>query len=286
MEGMSPVGSPPVQDVLLVARFTRAEGFTFSTTSLPGHLIQVTISGAVHLEVSGQQYDLKRGDAIWFHEDEHQRGRVLQAPWSFYSVNFIAPTLPPPAFDARVWSVKDDVIAQFAALHEAWYDTGVPPAVRELQVHVHLLQLLAKLTTHEQLAGHVDPRARLWWELETELRKDLRRAMNLATMAKIAQASPATVSRSCRYALGISPLKRLKQVRLSLARGLVWSSKLTMTEIAERVGFRRIHEFSRDFRNHFGVSPSYARAHSDYDALRREISRGYGRRYGVARPRK
>jgi transcriptional regulator GlxA family with amidase domain len=129
----------------------------------------------------------------------------------------------------------------------------------------------------------MDPKARLWWELESELRRDLQRPITLALMAQLTKRSQATIARSCQHAVGMPPLKRLKQVRLSLARGLIWSSRLTMTEIAERIGYARVHEFSRDFRKQFGIAPSYDRAHSDYDALRREIARGYGRRYGVSK---
>src|SRR5690242_1297274 len=94
------VGSSPIEDILLVAEFRREKGFSFETTSLPGHMVHVIVSGRVHLEVSGRHYDLRRGQGIWFHEDEHQRGAVIEAPWIFYSVNFIAPTLPPPAFES------------------------------------------------------------------------------------------------------------------------------------------------------------------------------------------
>lgn len=280
------VGSSPIEDVLLVAKFRRDKGFSFETTSLPGHLLQVVISGRVHLEVSGRQYELRRGNLIWFHEDEHQRGQVVDSPWIFYSVNFIAPSLPPPSFETRLLSVDKKVIEQFEGLLSVWSDSAVPQAVREFHVHATLLQLLAKLTTPEQQALHMDPKARLWWELETKLRNDLRRPIDLSVMSQISKRSQATIARSCQHAIGMPPLKRLKQVRLSLARGLVWSSHLSLTEIAERVGYARVHEFSRDFRKRFGVSPSYDRSHSDYDALRREIARGYGRRYGVPRPRK
>ncbi len=281
---LATVGSSPVEDVLLVARFRREKGFTFETTSLPGHMIQITVQGGVHLEVSGRQHDLRPGQVIWFHEDEHQRGAVIDPPWIFYSVNFIAPSLPPPAFESRLRRGGESVIRQFEQLHRVWSDDGVPPAIREFRVHAALLELLTHLTTPAQQAMHMDPRARLWWELETELRKDLRRPITLATMAQIAKRSPATIARSCVHAVGMPPLKRLKRVRLSLARGLVWSSRLSLTEIAERVGYDRVHEFSRDFRKQFGVAPSYDRVHSDYDALRREIARGYGPRYGVPRP--
>ena len=61
-------------------------------------------------------------------------------------------------------------------------------------------------------------------------------------------------------AVGLPPMKRLKQIRLSLARGLVHYSDLNMTEIALRVGYGRVHEFSRDYRLAHGRPPTADRA--------------------------
>jgi len=47
------------------------------------------------------------------------------------------------------------------------------------------------------------PRARLWWKLETELRKDLERQIDMELMIQLAKASPATIARSSRFALGL-----------------------------------------------------------------------------------
>jgi len=50
-------------------------------------------------------------------------------------------------------------------------------------------------------------------------------------------------------------MKRLKELRLGHARGLVQHSDLPITEIAFRVGYGRSQEFSRDYHHRFGVSP-------------------------------
>ena len=54
-------------------------------------------------------------------------------------------------------------------------------------------------------------------------------------------------------------MKRVKQIRMSLAWGLVMFSDLRMTDIAERVGYARVHEFSRDYRRAYGRSPTHDR---------------------------
>ena len=106
------------------------------------------------------------------------------------------------------------------------------------------------------LVARFEQETALWWQVETDLRKDLRRPVNLRTMSESVNRSRATITRSCQFAVGMSPMKRLKQMRLSMARGLVQMSRLTISDIAERVGYVRVHELSRDYHKQFGVTPT------------------------------
>jgi transcriptional regulator GlxA family with amidase domain len=57
-------------------------------------------------------------------------------------------------------------------------------------------------------------------------------------------------------------MKRLREVRLGYAHGLVQHSDLPITEIAFRIGYARSQEFSRDYRKSFGLSPREDRQRS------------------------
>src|ERR1044071_5466656 len=84
----APVGGSPIQNVLFAARLgPHKTGFSFTATSLPGHLIQFVLSGHVRQQCNGREYELRPGTAIWYHEDELVTGTVLKGPWLFYSVN-------------------------------------------------------------------------------------------------------------------------------------------------------------------------------------------------------
>jgi AraC-like DNA-binding protein len=255
------IDASPIQNVLLAMRMQRREaGYQFQATSLPGHLLHFVESGRVRQECNGRRYELRPGCVMWYHEDELVTGTLLRPPWIFYSVNFIAPTLPPPEFESRLYLGQHRLRPLFARLVRVWQDDRAQPLARKLLVHSTLLAILAALAKPSQQPIQVDPRARLWWQVETELRKDLSRRTSLLSMCALAGCSPATLARSCFYAVGLPPVKRLKQVRLSLARGLVERSSLTMKAIAERVGYPRVHEFSRDYRKHFGRPPTADRA--------------------------
>lgn len=259
----SPVGASVVRSVLLVDCYERPPGLRFDVSSLPGHLIQLMRTGVAAHEVGGRQYILSPGDLIWYHEDERVVGEVLEGPWSFYTVNFIAPTLPPPPFERRVRRAHPSLHAHFDSLLTAWRDVDRDPVVRELRVQSRLLALLADVEDAVGLPFRMDATARLWWEIEGELRRDLAQQVTLRRMVEVSGRSAATIARACHDAVGLPPVKRIKQVKMSLARGLVRNSQLRMGDIAARVGYSRVHEFSRDYRRHFGMTPTEDRANAD-----------------------
>lgn len=253
-----------MQAVLLVDLYQRlAPDYRFVASSLPGHLIQVMIEGTTEHEASGRRYVLRPRSLIWYHEDELVRGHVIEPPWRFYTLNFIAPALPPPPFEQRVRTVDARMMKRFANLLSIWRDVQQPPPVREMRVQAQLLDILAALSAPGGQAFVTDPSADLWWNLETKLRRDLTQSIDLTRMSEILGKSIATIARSCQSAVGLAPMKRIKQIRMSLARGLVRGSALSITEIAHRVGYARVHEFSRDYRKHQGVTPTRDRRQAE-----------------------
>jgi AraC-like DNA-binding protein len=254
-----PCGASIVQRIMVVNRYDRDADFTYAGSSYPGHLLHLTVEGEVHEEVGGRVLRQRPGDLIWYHENELASGRVLIAPWVIYSVNFLAPSLPPPPFEQRLRSGMLHLRPFFTSLMEVWYDLSVPPAVREMRVQSGLLSLLSQITDYPTQAA--DKAGELWWTLETAIRRDMSIPADLKRLAALCDKSPATIARSCRRAVGVSPMKRLRQVRMALARGLVRQSELSISEIAQRLGYKRVHEFSREYHHFFAKPPTTDRHH-------------------------
>src|SRR4051812_39903483 len=241
-----PLAQSPVESIHLVELINPGPaGFRFEATSLPGHLLHYMLEGRVRQDCNGRTYDLGPGSVLWYHEDELVRGEVVSGDWRFFSILISAPTLPPPGDEARVARDDDGSLkAHFAAAHAAWHDASLPEARRCFAVHAAVNAILARLSPSEAPA-RVEPKARLWWRIETEARKRPHERLHLAAPAAIRRTSQPSVVRSCRAAVGTSPMKRLKRLRLSLARGLVQRGDLPISAIATRVGFGRVHELSR-----------------------------------------
>ena len=213
------------------------------------------------------------GDAIWYYENEPVQGSVLRAPWVFYTVSFLAPSLPPPPLDQRVCPATEGTVERMSRLLDVWRAVDLPGVQRHLQVHSLLLAVIADLLPTQSQHHRIDDPTQLWWRTEALVRDRLEQPVDLRLLQRLSGRSQRSVARACRLATGMSPMKRVKQVRLSYAHGLVQLSDLSMTEIAMRIGFPRVQEFSRDYRAHFGCTPSQdRRAGPDYQ--RRDIPDG------------
>lgn len=259
MASPTAVGPSPVESIRLVERYERREpGFAFTATSLPGHLIHLVVAGEVEQTCNGRRQRLAPGSVVWYHEDEWVEGRVLRAPWIYYSVNFSAPILLPPDFDQRLLPGRAGLRPEFERLRRAWQ--AAASWERDCRCQSHLLALIAGVGAHPADRPAATAVGKLWWDIEAWARLHIDRPRSLGELCAAFHRSPNTVARACRAAVGQPPMKRLKQIRLSLARGLVRHSELNMTEISARVGYARVHEFSRDFRKAHGVSPTADRA--------------------------
>jgi len=255
---MPAVGPSPIDRIHLVERFERCQvGLAFTATSLPGHLIHLVLAGEVEQACNGRHQRLSPGTVVWYHEDEWVEGRVLRAPWIFYSVNFAAPTLSPPGSDVRLFSAQKSLEPIFARLLAAWQST--PSRLRDCQCQSHLLSLIAAI--YAPMSGHppATTDGKLWWEMESWVRLNIERPVSLSELCSHFGRSPNTLARACHEAVGTTPMKRLKQIRLSFARGLARYSDLNMTEIARRIGYARVHELSRDYRHAYGIPPTVER---------------------------
>ncbi len=255
---------PPLDGVIvtgikLVDELTRSE--TFRSASLPGHLIHIIAEGEVEQEAGGIVERFKAGDSVWYWENEPVCGRIIKSPWRFYTVNFLAPSLPPPPLNERVKPVSLETMSKMQELLHTWRNTRVPQMARHIHLHTLLLDIIFDLLSETTKNQSAETDARLWWQLEATLRADLSQPINLFLLCELMHCSERSIFRACKKATGLSPMKRIKQIRLSYARGLVQFSKRSISEIAYELGYERVQEFSRDYKKHFSCTPTADRRH-------------------------
>ncbi len=263
----------PIRRILLVDEIVRPDAVSYRAESTPGHLIHVVQSGEVRQRAEGRLERFRAGHVVWYHESEPVTGRIVRAPWRFITINFEAPELPPPQDDRRVLEAGPQTLALARRLVQEWRDDAAPGLLRALRCTATLTELLLDFLPPDQWPEpmRVYPaHARdAWWRAEKELRLRLSERFPLAALACLAGLSIRTTIRACHAATGTTPARRLKTLRLAQARGLLQHSDLSITEVAQRVGYARVQELSRDVRRAYGCTPRALRARPpDYRALR------------------
>ena len=234
------------------------------------HRLQLVKTGRLGVEAGGRRTLVEAGNWLWLDGAERTEETVLAVPCRVYLIEFAAPRLPPPNFENRVIARADKQAARRCEpLLKAWNDPSVSPAVRLCRVQAEMLEILAGLAAPEHETLRVDQYTDLWWRIEAQLRGNLARPWHIDELPPLVRSEPAAITEACRRAVGVPPIKRLRALRMSMARSLVWFSRRTFTQIAAAIGYVRVHEFSRDYRKYFGVPPTRDRERAANAAHRR-----------------
>ncbi len=217
--------------------------------------MHLVLTGSYKLRTNEREYLIRSGDVIYYHETEEVEwlGNVEEV--TFYSVSFLAPELPPLPAEARVFASTPAIRQAFDRLYSA---SLLPRGlIRALRLHGHLTELILQVDAWRTVAAN---RRALggesWWEIEALVRERKLFRPTLDELCSLTHRSRASVVRACRAATGTSPMKRVREIRMAEARGLLRFSHLNVSQVASYLGYPRVHEFSREFSRHFGTPPS------------------------------
>jgi AraC-like DNA-binding protein len=92
--------------------------------------------------------------------------------------------------------------------------------------------------------------------------RDFVHPLDVPALARIALMSPTHFTRSFRAAFGETPHRYLQRRRIERAMSLLRSPSVTVTSVAEQVGFESLGTFSRTFSSIVGMSPTEYQARS------------------------
>ncbi len=82
-------------------------------------------------------------------------------------------------------------------------------------------------------------------------------------MAKSVNLSPSRLRQLFKTETGMSPIQYLKHLRAKRAAYLLQSSFLTIKEVAFQTGSGDVSHFVRDFKKHYGLTPSEFRLQAE-----------------------
>jgi AraC-like DNA-binding protein len=163
----------------------------------------------------------------------------------------------------RVLPTPRDLLAD---LHALARELRAPEANTHELVEALLVRLLVGLgraVAQEQRANpayvstlNVLPQREVVERVEAFMRRNLSRDLSRQELAEMVNLSPAHLARVFQQVTGSTLISRLLELRIALARQLLLTSTLSITEISLQVGYRSFSHFSRAFKESVGVTPS------------------------------
>ena len=91
--------------------------------------------------------------------------------------------------------------------------------------------------------------------LAVYMQKNYHSALTIEDLSQYCSLSESYLYARFKQAFGVSPIHYLNGVRLQAAAGLLLSSKFTLAEIAEQIGFCDAYYLSKLFKKAYGISP-------------------------------
>lgn len=249
----------PVEEISGFWKFVRTPMKNIRARSTPGHLLHLIVSGRYTLKTNKRLYHVKPGNIIYYYASEDVEWMENTETVVFYSVAFISSMFKPLPYEKRVMRASAKMNRAFNSLYE--YSLSSDEFIRTAKMFSSLSEILLEIEKqrkenapsdyHEQSSG-------IWEIVENKIRTEKLFRVQLGDLCAMTGRSRASVIRACRKSTGSTPLKRIHELRMNEAEGLLCFSTLNITQIAEYLRYPRMHEFSREFKKHFGFAPSRA----------------------------
>jgi AraC-like DNA-binding protein len=184
-------------------------------------------------------------DAHWSHSWIHCSG-------SFIAQRVAAAGLP---IGLPIPGVESSVLERcIVDVHEEIRDHLVPDRVIVCNAIHTFLRRLARVREPESAIPHK------WIAVRAHLEEHYRLPISLTTLARMADCSVTHLCDAFAQHFGVAPYRYLLSLRLTHARALLLDRSLSVGDISRAVGYGDVRQFTRLFRNRYGMPPSRMRA--------------------------
>lgn len=244
----------PVERILGVWLLVSPPGKRTQGFSHPGHMLHLVLQGRYRVTVRGRSYEMKPGMMITYYEAEETIFEAYDEQVAFYSTAFVAPSIRPLNDSNRCFQADQNVADVFRDYHQASFDPQ--PELRDMRMWAGLYGLLAAIRQQVGPCFQTDVPGGVRQQIENALRKRGIFRPTIEMLCDICHCSKSTLIRRCREETQMTPMRLVQRLRMGEARCLLLHAMWSVTQIAEYLGYPRMHEFSREFAAYYGCSPT------------------------------
>jgi AraC-like DNA-binding protein len=250
-------------EILLVAIYEHAPGWEWQREPTDHFNLWLALEGQGILECDGRSWPFAAGTMFLFppgmRATGHQTGGIRMINFTAHirtdttGAGIMAPFLRqdgPVQLRHFIWASH---LCRY--LSEAFFLR--PTEGRDLVLSG--LELLLQSLVYEKAQSPIDPADTVLIQIVERIRRNPAAAYSVAEMAASARLSAAQFTRRFKAVTRLTPNRFLIEERLGRAESYLRETDMSVQEIANRLGYRDVYFFSRQFRRFRGVSPTAVR---------------------------
>jgi AraC-like DNA-binding protein len=223
----------------------------------PFNTIVFATEGLGRFTAGDQELIIHEGDVHFFRSGILNKSEALNDhPRSYIFANF--ETLDddvfnlPPFSPVMLLSGRPDFAKVFQALLSAYNDQGIGHMLRCRELLYRIFRTVIRNLIHNKpLSRHYDRIRPAILHIQNYYMKEI----PIETLASLCNLSIRQLTRYFQEVYNKSPHEFHIEIRLRIAQDLLLNSNITISEIAEFIGYDSIYSFSRVFKQFQGLSP-------------------------------
>lgn len=243
---------------------------------LPYFILMLVTDGTLYLAEDGVNYTIQAGEQFVLRPQHHHYSwQPIQTATQYYWLHFYvsgqweqgpdpvsmqpAVTVPTLHYYTPIktlhllkhtrYSNSEQLFRIVKQLFEESADSQSFGFWRAQQLFIDLLQ---EIQVHPKEESKL---VALSAKIQRYLRDNYHQKITNETLSKTMHFHPNYISRALKQTIGLTPAEFLSQYRMEEAEKRLVDSDLTISEIAENVGFQNVYYFSTSFKKYSGLSP-------------------------------
>ena len=263
---LTPLGSyPKVEINKIFTLFYQEKGKSFMFKGEKHNFWELTYvdKGTLYSSVDGKTYVINKGELIFYKENQYH----MQWSSENEGVSFVTVTFDMSFNSSRYLSDK-----VFTA-DEEFKDTIKKILMEENRdqyysnelIICYLKILIIKLIRNQNFENTMqDLDSNIKSKINNSIventlfyiHKNINKKISISEISGFVHVSQSYLSTVFKKVIGMTIVDYINKYRLDQSKHLLMESDYNITQIADMLGFASIHYFSRQFKSHFGLSPS------------------------------
>ncbi|SFD63924.1 AraC-type DNA-binding protein [Paenibacillus catalpae] len=249
--------------ITLAHMFSAPNDWAIHNREMKQYVLQYVVDGCADYPIEGRTYTTRRGDLL-FHRPK-ERHSILPHPSQSYVCISIVFHFGMSAFPVSELFSEEHYLGNFAdhpidnSLSELVVSYRQPGLDHQMRCQSLLMRILSDAShqfKQDSGAKSNDSNKPELVLVKNYLHDNYHREVLLKELEQLSGWSKNHLLHTFRKYMGMSPMQYLTWIRINKAKELAIQTNLTISEIAERVGYSDVHTFGRMFKKKTGHSLS------------------------------